>query len=114
MNCGQSPGVNCDGLLKHNYNSQEFHLVPIGHSNWKWSATRANYSTYERELLSGIVLISGQSQLFRSSSVVWLCDQESTETFLKRAPPENRKLRCWWTFLAQLKLNIYRVPGLKK
>ena len=45
--------------------------------------------------------------------MVWLCDQESTETFLKGAPPENRNLRRWLTFLAQLKLNIYRVPGLK-
>ena len=45
--------------------------------------------------------------------MVWLCDQESMETFVKRAPPENRELRRWWTFLAQLKLNIYRVPGLK-
>ena len=45
--------------------------------------------------------------------MVWLCDQESTETFLKGALPENRKLRRWWGFLAQLKLNIYRVPGLK-
>ena len=45
--------------------------------------------------------------------MVWLCDQESTETFLKGAPPETRKLRRWWTFLAQLKLNIHSVPGLK-
>ena len=45
--------------------------------------------------------------------MLWLCDQESTETFLKGTPPENRKLRRWWTFLAQLKLNIYRVLGLK-
>ena len=64
-------------------------------------------------MLSGILLISGQSRLFGSSSVVWLGDQESTETFLKGAPPESRKLRHWWMFLAQLKLNIYRVPGLK-
>ena len=106
-------GVNRDGSLKHNYDSQEFHLVPIGDWNWKWSSTRANYSTYERELLSGMLLISGQSRLFGSSSVVWLCDQESTGTFLKGAPPENRKPRRWWTFLAQLKLNIYRVQGLK-
>ena len=49
----------------------------------------------------------------RSNSVVWLCDQESTEMFLKGAPPENRKVRRWWTFLPQLKLNICRVPGLK-
>ena len=33
--------------------------------------------------------------------------------FLKGAPPEDRKLRRWWTFLAQPKLNINRVPGLK-
>ena len=36
-----------------------------------------------------------------------------TKTFLKEAPPENRKPTRWWMFLAQLKLNIYRVPGLK-
>ena len=45
--------------------------------------------------------------------MVWLCNQESTETFLRGAPPESRKLRRCGTFLAQLKLNIYRVPGLK-
>ena len=99
--------VTCDGSLKHNYDPQEFHLILIGHWNWKWSSTRENNSTYERESLSG------QSRLFGSNFVVWLCDQESTETFLKGAPPENPKLRRWWTVLAQLKLNIYRVPGLK-
>ena len=61
-------GVNCDGSLKHNYDPQEFHLVPIGHWNWEWSSTRANYSTYERVLLSGVLLISGQSRLFGSNS----------------------------------------------
>ena len=106
-------GVNRDGSLKQNYDLQEFHLVPIGHCSWKWSSTRANYSTYERELLSAILLISGQSRLFGSHSVVWLCDQESTETFPKGSRRESRKLRRWWTFLAQLKLNIYRVLGLK-
>ena len=29
------------------------------------------------------------------------------------APPKNQKLRRWWTFLAQLKLNNYGVPGPK-
>ena len=43
---------------------------------------------------------------------MWLCDQESTETYLKGAPRENKKVRRWWTFLAQLKLNVYRVPGV--
>ena len=78
-------GVNRDGSLKHNYDFQEFHLVPIGHWNWKWSSTRGGYSTYEGELLSGILLMSGQSPLFGGNSLVWLCDQESTETFLKGA-----------------------------
>ena len=105
--------VNRDGSLKHNYDLQELHFIPIGHWNRKWCSTRANYSMYERELLSGILLISGQSRLFGSNSVVCLCDQQSTATFIK-APPENQKLRRWWTFLAQLKLNIYRVPGLEK
>ena len=60
-----------------------------------------------------MLFISGQCRLFGSNLVVWLCDQESTETFLKGAPPESQKLRRSWTFFAQLKLNIYRVPGLK-
>ena len=33
--------------------------------------------------------------------------------FSRGPHPESRKLRRWWTFLAQLKVNIYRVPGLK-
>ena len=86
-------GVSRDGSLNHKYHPRELHLVPIGHWNWKWSSTRANYSTYERELLSGILLISGQSRLFGSHSVVSLCDQESPEPFSEGAPPENQKLR---------------------
>ena len=57
--------------------------------------------------------MSGQGRLLRTNSLVWFCDQESIEYFLKGGPPENRKLRLWWTYLAKLRLNIYRVPGLK-
>ena len=32
---------------------------------------------------------------------------------MKGDPPENRNLRRRRTYLAQLRLNIYRVPGLK-
>ena len=49
-----------------------------------------------------------------TNPLVWFCDQESTECFLKADPPENRNLRRWWAYLAQLRLNIYRVPALKK
>ena len=112
MNWGQS-----ESIVRAHSSTTTIHRnsisYPFGHWNGKWSSTRANYSTYERELLSGILLISGQDRLFGSNFVVWLCDQESTETFLKGASPENRTLGHWWTFLPQLKPNIYRVPGLK-
>ena len=109
----RTTGINRDGTLKHNYDPERWHLVPLGHWNWKWSPTRMNYSTYERELLAGILLLSGQSRLLGTNLIVWFCDQESTEYFLKGNPPENRKLRRWWTYLVQLRLNIHRVPGLK-
>ena len=49
------------------------------------------------------------------AAIQWCgCVTRSPRRLLKGALPENRKLRRWWTFLAQLKLNIYRVPGLKK
>ena len=106
-------GINRDGKLKHSYDPSRWHLVPIGHWNWNCNSTRANYSTYERELLSGILLLSGQGCLLGTNPLVCFCDQESTEYFLKGDPPEIRKLRRWWTYLAQLRLTIYRVPGLK-
>ena len=105
--------INGDGTLKHNNDAGCWHLVPIGHGNWKWNSTGANYSTYERELLSGILLLSGQECLLGTNPLVWFCDQESTEYFLKGDPPENRTLWHWWTYFAQLCLNIYRVLGLK-
>ena len=75
------------------------HLLPICYWNWTWDSTRANY-TYEREVLSGIILLSGQGRLLRSNLLVWFCDQQSTKYFLTREAPENWKLRQWWTYLA--------------
>ena len=101
-------GVNRDGFT-------QAQLRPAGipsRTHWPLQLEMVLNPSNLREVLSGILLISGQSRLFGSSSVVWLSDQESTATFLRGAPPENRKLRHWWTFLVQLKLNIYRVPGL--
>ena len=106
-------GVYFDGTVQHNYDHSCWHLVPFGHWNWKWNSTRANYSTYERELLPGIFLLSAQGRLVGTNLLVCFCDQESTQYFLKGDPPEDPKLRSWWTYLAQLRLNIYRVPALK-
>ena len=106
-------GINRDGTLKHNYDPSRWDLVPIGHWNWKWNSTRANHSTYEREVLSGILIWSGQGRLLGTNPLVWFGYQESTQKFLKEDPPEDRKLRRRSTYVAQLRLNIYGAPGLK-
>ena len=50
----RTSGLNRDGLLKHDYPTSEWRLVPLGHWNWKWNQARSNYSTYDQELLSGM------------------------------------------------------------
>ena len=54
---GLSPG----GTLKHSYPDDKWVLVPVGHWNWKWNQARGNYSTYEQELLVGMLVLSSQS-----------------------------------------------------
>ena len=59
----RTSGLNCDGSLKHDYPTSEWRLVPLGHWNWKWNQARSNYSTYDQELLAGILVLSSQSRL---------------------------------------------------
>ena len=73
-------GLNQDGTLKHSYPDDKWVLVPLGHWNWKWNQARGNYSTYEQELLAGMLVLSSQSRLLGSNPVVCLCDPEGTST----------------------------------
>ena len=57
----RTSGLNRDGSLKHDYPSSEWRLVPLGHSNWNWNQVRSNYSTYDQELLAGMLVLSSQS-----------------------------------------------------
>ena len=57
----RTTGLNRDGSLKHDYPTSEWQLVPLGHWNWKWNQARSNYSTYEQELLAGMLVLSSQS-----------------------------------------------------
>ena len=86
-------GLNRDGTLKHSYPDDKWVLIPLGHWNWKWNQARGNYSTYEQELLAGMLVLSSQSRLLGSNPVVWLCDKEPVRTFQKGPPPEKAKLR---------------------
>ena len=84
----RTSGLNRDGSLKHDYPTSEWRLVPLGHWNWKWNQARSNYSTYDQELLAGMLVLSSQSRLLGSNPIVWLCDQEPGKYFQKGPRPE--------------------------
>ena len=84
-------GLNRDGSLKHDYPTSEWWLVPLGHWNRKWNQTRSNYSTYDQELLAGMLVLLSQCRLLGCNPMVWLCDQEPVKSFKKGPPPEKAK-----------------------
>ena len=102
-------GLHRDGTLKHSYPDDKWVLVPLGHWNWKWNQARETYSTYEQELLPGMLVLSSQARLLGSNCVVWLCDQEPVCTFQKGRPPDKAKLRHLWTYLSQLRLTVHHI-----
>ena len=93
--------------------------MPLGHWNWKWNQACSNYSTYDQELLAGMLVPSSQSRLLGSNLIVWLCivwlclDQEPVRSFQKGPPPEKAKLKRWWTYLSQFRLKVHYIPGIK-
>ena len=106
-------GLNRDGTLKHSYSDDKWVLVPQAHWSWKWNQARGNYSTYEQELLAGMLVLSSQSRLLASNPVVWLCGQERVHTFQKGPPPEKAKRRRLWTYLSQLRLSVHHIQDVK-
>jgi len=85
--------------------------VPLGHFSWKWNPTREKYQIYEKELLAGILAIGSNFRILGSLPIIWLCDNQATRTFLDQGPPQNARLRRWYTFLCQFKLTIKHVRG---
>ena len=59
-----------------------------------------------------MLVLSSQARLLGSNPVVWLCDQEPVRTFQKGSPPEEAKLRGWWTYLSQLCLTVHHIKGV--
>ena len=80
-----------------------------GHWNWKWNQARSNYSTYDQELLAGMLVLSSPSRLLGTTAIVWLCDQEPVKTFQKGLPPEKAKLKRGWTYLSQFRLTVHQI-----
>ena len=87
--------------------------MPLGHWNWKWNQARSNYSTYDQELLAGMLVLSSQSRLLGSNPTFWLCDQEPVKSFQKGPLPEKGKLKRRWTYLSQFRLTVHHIPGIK-
>ena len=109
----RTSGLNRDGSLKHDYPSSEWRLAPLGHWNWKWNEARSNYSTYDQELLAGMMVLSSGCRLLGSNRFVWLCDQEPVKSFQKSPSPEKAKLKRWWTYLSQFRLNVHQLAGIQ-
>ena len=87
--------------------------MPLGQWNWKWNQARSNYSTYDQELLAGMLVLSSPSRLLGSNPIVWLRDQEPVKSFQKGPPPEKAKLKRWWTYLRQFRLTVGHITGVK-
>ena len=102
-----------NGSLKHKYPSSEWQLVPLGHWNWKQNQARYNYSSYDQELLAGMLVLSSQSRLLGCNPIVWVCDQKPVKSFQKGPPPEKAKLKGWWTYRSQFSLTVHHMAGRK-
>ena len=106
-------GLDQNGTLKLSYPEYKWVLVPPGHWNRKRNKATGNYSTYEQELLAGMLVLSSQSRPLGSNPVVWLCNQEPVRTFQRRPRPEKGKLRRSWTYLSELRLTVHHIQGVK-
>ena len=45
--------------------------------------------------------------------IIWFCDNQATRSFLDGSPPQNPRLRRWYTFLTLFRLTIKQIPGIK-
>ena len=71
------------------------------------------YSTYDQELLAGMLVLSSQSRLLGTNPIVWLCDQEPVKRFQKGPPPEKAKRKRWWTYFSEFRLTVNHIRGIK-
>ena len=87
----------------------------LGHWGWKWTGPRARYSTFEKELLAGVLLVASQRALLRTTKELhWCTDAAAVVDFVKGTPPENNKRRLrWWYMLQQYPLHMHFVQGVK-
>ena len=106
-------GLNRDGTLKHDYPANAWRLMPLGHWNWKWNQAQSNYSTYDQQLLPGILVLFLQFRLLGTNPIVWLSDQEPVEAFRKGPPLAKAKLKRCQNTLNQFTFTVHHIQGKK-
>jgi hypothetical protein len=90
-------------------------LVFLGHWGWKWSSARTRYSTFEKELLAGVLLLAAHMDLLqKATSVWWFTDASGISDFIRGPPPTMKRRLRWWYFLRSFNLEIRHTPGVKK
>ena len=87
--------------------------MPLGHWNWKWNQVHSNYSSYDQEILAGMLVLSSQSRILGSNPIVWLCGQEPVRSSQKGPPPDKARPKRWWTYLSQFRLTVHHIPRIK-
>ena len=60
-----------------------------------------------------MLVLSSQSRLLGTNSIVWLCHQEPLKMFRKGPPPEKATPKRCWTFLSQFRLTVHHIQGIK-
>ena len=61
-----------------------------------------------------MLVLSSQSRLPGTNPIVWLCDQEPVKRVQKGPPPQNAKLKRWWTYLSWFRLTVHHLQGIEK
>ena len=56
-------------------------------------------------------MISSQERIIGGNPLVWITDQEALQSFMSGGVPLDKKMRRWWTYLAQHRLVIKHIPG---
>ena len=75
---------------------------------------RGIVSTYDQQLLAGLMVRSSWSRLSGSIPLSQLCNQEPVLNFQKGPAHENASLRRWWTYLSQLLLTVHQIQGVNQ
>ena len=89
-------------------------MVFLGHWGWKWTGARQRYPMFEKELLSGVLLIASQAEVIRQASTLhWMCDAAAVVDFLQASPPSQKRRQRWWFFLKRFPIVPKYVQGVK-